>query len=211
MKVLALNGSPKAKGNTATALEFALAEIRAAGMETEMITIGHKEIRGCIGCGKCAEAKNGKCAAFNDTVNELMPKLFEADGLLLGSPVYFAGINGAFKAFLDRAFFVSWVNGGLLRMKPGAGVVACRRSGGTAAFDQLNKYFTISEMPTVASCYWNVIHGFAPDEAKQDPEGRRIMQTLGRNMVYMLKLQEEAGDRVALPEVVEPATTNFVR
>ena len=211
MKVLAINGSPKTHGNTAFALELVLQEIRNEGIDAELITIGQKDIRGCIGCGQCGEKKNGRCCAFDDTVNALLPKLVEADGIVLGSPVYFAGINGTLKAFLDRAFFVSWVNGGLLRLKVGAGVVALRRSGGSTAFDQLNKYFMISEMTTVGSCYWNIIHGFSPGESEQDPEGGRIMKTLGRNMAWLLKLRQRAGDQVALPESVEPAMTNFVR
>ncbi|MDR0391669.1 MAG: flavodoxin family protein, partial [Planctomycetaceae bacterium] len=149
--------------------------------------------------------------SFDDTVNELLPKMIAADGLVLGSPVYFSGINGTIKSFLDRAFFVSWVNGGLFRLKIGASVVAARRSGGTPAFDQLNKYFQISELMTVGSCYWNVIHGFSPGEANQDLEGLQIVRTLGRNLAWMLKLVEHGKGHVAPPISEEPVMTNFVR
>jgi multimeric flavodoxin WrbA len=211
MKVLAINGSPKPNGNTALALQELLREVQNEGIETELITIGNKIIRGCISCGRCAEQKNGQCAAFNDTVNEVLPKMVEADGLVLGSPVYFSGINGTIKSFLDRAFFVSLVNGNLLRLKIGASVVAVRRSGGTAAFDQLNKYFQISELMTVGSCYWNVIHGRSPGEINQDLEGLRIVRTLGRNLAWLLKLVEHGKGHVALPVQEAPVQTNFVR
>lgn len=211
MKVLAINGSPKAQGNTATALQALLHEVAREKIETEMVTIGNKEIRGCIGCGRCAEKKNGKCAAFDDAVNELLPKMIEADGLVLGSPVYFSGINGTIKSFLDRAFYVARVNGNLMRLKPGAALVALRRSGGTVSFDQLNKYFQISEMTTIGSCYWNVVHGTTPGEVEQDPEGMHIARTLGRNLAWHLRLIEHGKDAVARPEQGEPVWTNFVR
>ncbi|MDR1963876.1 MAG: flavodoxin family protein [Planctomycetaceae bacterium] len=211
MKVLAINGSPKPNGNTALALQTLLREVQNEGIETELITIGNQIIHGCIGCGRCAEQKNGQCISFDDAVNEILPKMIEADGLVLGSPVYFSGINGTIKSFLDRAFFVSWVNGGLLRLKIGASVVAVRRSGGTAAFDQLNKYFQISELMTVGSCYWNVIHGFSPGEINQDLEGLHIVRTLGRNLAWLLKIVEYGKGHVTLPVQEEPVMTNFVR
>ncbi|MDR2117254.1 MAG: flavodoxin family protein [Planctomycetaceae bacterium] len=211
MKVLAINGSPKPNGNTAQSLQILLQTVQEEGIETELITIGNKKIHGCIGCAQCAEQQNGRCAAFDDTVNELLPKMIAADGLVLGSPVYFSGINGTMKSFLDRAFFVSYTNGGLLRLKIGASVVAVRRSGGTAAFDQLNKYLQISELMTVGSCYWNVIHGFSPGEIYQDFEGLRILRTLGRNLAWMLKLVEHGQGHVTPPTSEEIVTTNFVR
>jgi multimeric flavodoxin WrbA len=211
MKVLAINGSPKPDGNTALVLQTLLRVVQNEDIETELVTIGNKIIHGCIGCLRCAEQKNGRCISFDDSVNELLPKMVAADGIVLGSPVYFAGINGTIKSFLDRAFFVSWVNGGLFRLKIGAAVVAVRRSGGTAAFDQLNKYFQISELMTVGSCYWNVIHGFNPGEINQDLEGLQIVRTLGRNLVWMLKLIENGNGKVALPVQEEPVMTNFVR
>lgn len=211
MKLLAINGSPKSNGNTATAINVLFEEVRKDGIETELIHIGNKSIRGCIGCGQCGEKQNGKCNAFNDEVNEFLPKLTAADAIVIGSPVYFSGINGTLKSFLDRAFFVSWVNGGLLRLKPGAGIVSLRRSGGSAAFDQLNKYFQISEMMVVSSCYWNIIHGFAPGEAEQDLEGLNIMRALGRNLAWTLKLIENGEGKVPKPQLGEAVMTNFIR
>ncbi len=211
MKVLAINGSPKPSGNTAQALQILLHEVKNAGIDTELVTIGNKSIRGCIGCGQCAEKKNGRCIPFDDTVNELLPKMIEADGIVLGSPVYYSGVNGTIKSFLDRAFFVAGSNGSLFRLKIGASLVAVRRSGGTAAFDQLNKYFQISEMMTVGSCYWNVIHGLVPGEIEQDAEGLRITRTLGRNLAWLLKLVENGKGCVAPPQPEQRIMTNFVR
>jgi multimeric flavodoxin WrbA len=210
MKVLAINGSPREDGNTAQAIKVLFEELQKEGIETEVVTIGQKTIHGCISCFKCGENKDGRCASFNDSVNELLAKMAEADGIVLGSPVYFSGINGTLKAFLDRVFFVSWMNGGLLRLKIGASVVAVRRSGGTEAFDQLNKYFQISELMTFGSCYWNVIHGFMPGEIQQDAEGLSIVRTLGRNMAWLLKLAEHGKGTVKPPEPGEAVMTNFV-
>lgn len=211
MKVLAINGSPKSNGNTAQALKILLREVEDQGIETELVTIGNKEIRGCIACTQCAKQKNGRCNAFDDIVNEILPKMVAADGIVLGSPVYYAGINGTIKSFLDRAFFASNSNGEPFRLKFGASVVAVRRSGGTVAVDQLNKYFQISEMTTVGSCYWNIIHGLVPGEIEQDAEGLRIVRTLGRNLAWLLKLAEYGKGHVAMPEPTEFAFTNFVR
>ena len=211
MKVLAINGSPKPTGNTAQALQHLLREVQNEGIDTELITIGNKPIHGCIGCGQCGEKKNRRCVAFDDTVNEVLPKMIEADALVFGSPVYFAGINGTMKSFLDRTFYVTRVNGELLRLKIGASVVALRRSGGTTAFDQLNKYIQISEMTTVGSCYWNIVHGMVPGEIEQDAEGIRVVRTLGRNLAWLMKLADNGKKSVALPQQLEPARTNFVR
>ncbi|MDR0871110.1 MAG: flavodoxin family protein [Planctomycetaceae bacterium] len=211
MKVLAINGSPKPDGNTATALKALLNEVETEGIETELITLGSESIHGCIGCCQCMEKQDKRCSAFDDAVNELMPKLIAADALVLGSPVYFSGINGTLKAFLDRAFFVAWVNGAPFRLKPGVGYVAARRSGGTAAFEQLNKYFQISEMPVVSSCYWNVGHGFGPGEIRQDGEGLYIARTAGRNLAWLLKLIENGKGKVSPPKREDGVTTNFVR
>lgn len=211
MKVLAINGSPKTKGNTAGSLQILMNELEENAIETELITIGNKSIRGCIGCAQCMEKQDGICHAFDDTVNELLPKLIAADGIVIGSPVYFAGINGTLKSFLDRAFFVAIVSGGLLRLKPGAGIVALRRSGGTAAFEQLNKYFQITEMMTVGSCYWNIVHGFQPGEISGDPEGLRCVRTLGRNFAWLIKSIEAGKKTVPEPEILDIVMTNFVR
>jgi len=212
MKIIALNGSPKENGNTAQALQVLLGEVQKKGIETELITIGNKMIHGCIGCGKCREAQNGTCVAFpNDAVNELMPKLAAADAIVLGSPTYFAGVNGTMKSFLDRAFYISLANGGLFRLKYGAAVVVLRRGGGTAAFDELNKYFQISEMTVASGCYWSAVHGLVPGELLQDLEGLRILRVQGRNLAYLLQLAEHGKGHVPLPEREERVSTNFVR
>jgi len=212
MKVIAINGSPNDNGNTAQALQVLLGEVEKQGIETELVTIGNKMIHGCIGCGKCREAQNGTCVAFpNDIVNELLPKLTAADAIVLGSPTYFAGINGTMKSLLDRVFFVSHVNGVLFRLKYGAAVVVLRRGGGTAAFDELNKYFQISEMTIASGCYWTAVHGRVPGELMQDLEGLRVLRVQGRNLAYLLQLAQHGKDRVPLPEREEPVVTSFVR
>ena len=212
MKVIAINGSPKNDGNTAQALQVLLGEAQKKGIETELVTIGNKMVHGCISCGKCREVQNGQCTAFpNDAVNELMPKLTTADAIVLGSPTYFAGINGTMKSFLDRTFYVSFSNGGLLRLKYGAAVVVLRRGGGTAAFDELNKYFQISEMTIASGCYWSAVHGRVPGEVHQDLEGLRVLRTQGRNLAYLLQLAEHGKAHVPLPEREEPVSTNFIR
>jgi multimeric flavodoxin WrbA len=212
MKVIAINGSPNDNGNTAQALHVLLGEVQKKGFETELATIGNKMIHGCIGCARCREAQNGTCIAFpNDPVNEWLPKLIAADAIVLGSPTYFAGINGTMKSFLDRVFYVSFGNGGLLRLKYGAAVVVLRRGGGTAAFDELNKYFQISEMTIASGCYWTAIHGRVPGEILQDLEGLRVLRTQGRNLAYLLQLAEHGKGDVSLPEREEPVMTSFVR
>ena len=212
MKVIAINGSPKKEGNTAQALQVLLGEIQKQGIETELVTIGNEMIHGCIGCGKCREAQNGTCIAFpKDAVNELMPKLIAADAMVFGSPTYFAGINGTLKSFLDRVFYISFGNGGLFRLKYGAAVAVLRRGGGTAAFDELNKYFQISEMTIASGCYWTAVHGRVPGELLQDIEGLRVLRVQGRNLAYLLQLAEHGKEHVPLPEQEEPVSTNFVR
>jgi len=212
MKIIAINGSPKKNGNTAQALQILLGEAAKKGIETELVTIGNKVVHGCIGCGMCREAQNGTCVAFpNDAVNELIPKLTVADAIVLGSPTYFAGINGTMKSFLDRVFYVSLGNGGLFRLKFGAAIVVLRRGGGTAAFDELNKYFQIAEMPIASGCYWGAVHGRVPGEVNQDLEGLRILRVLGRNLTYLLQLAEYGKGHIPLPDREEPVSTNFVR
>lgn len=208
MKVLAINGSPKSDGNTATALQAVLKELESEGIETEMITIGQKVVRGCIGCGWCGAQQKKRCV-FDDEVNEWLPRIIEADGILLGSPVYYSGINGSLKSFLDRVYYVAGGNGALMRHKVGAGVVAVRRSGGSTAFDQLNKYFLISEMVVVGSGYWNIIHGRLPGEASRDEEGLAIMRTLGRNMAWVLRSLDR--NRKERPPYEKRPMTNFIR
>ena len=204
-KVLLLNGSPHAKGCTYTALMEVAAELNKAGVETELIQIGHKPIRGCIACGYCYT--HPQCA-IDDEVNEIAPKLAECDGLVIGSPVYYASAAGALSAFLDRLFYSKHID---MTMKVGAAVVSCRRGGASATFDQLNKYFTISGMPVASSQYWNSIHGNTAEEAKQDLEGMQVMRALGRNMAFLIKSIALGREQFGLPEKEPRVGTNFIR
>ena len=206
MQVLLINGSPHPKGSTATALATVAQQLEKAGIETTTLHVGHKAIRGCIACGKCA--RTGLCVFKDDPVNECVERMREADGLVVGSPVYYAAPNGALCAFLDRLFYMK---SGAYAYKPAAAVVSCRRGGASAAFDRLNKYFTISCMPIVSSQYWNSVHGNTPEEVRQDKEGLQIMRTLGDNMAWLLKCLGAAKGTVPYP-VREPWTpTNFIR
>jgi len=182
MKVLLINGSPNGDGCTYTALMEVASALELNGVETEMFHIGTGPQRGCLGCGKCWEL--GKCVFNDDMCNELAEKIKSSDGLVIGSPVYYAGPNGALCALLDRVFFSS---SGNYKHKPAACIVSCRRGGASSAFDRLNKYFTISQMPVVSSQYWNAVHGNTPDEVLRDFEGLQIMRTLGNNMAWLLK------------------------
>jgi multimeric flavodoxin WrbA len=182
MKVLLINGSPHKEGCTYTALHEVAGALEKQGIETKIFHIGLGPFRGCIACHKCAEL--GKCVFDDDVCNELTRLAIEADGIVIGSPVYFSGPNGALLAVLDRVFVSS---GGNLRYKPGAAVVSCRRGGASATFDRLNKYFTIMQMPVVSSQYWNSVHGFVPEHVRKDQEGLQIMRTLGNNMAWLLK------------------------
>ena len=205
MKVLLINGSPHAQGNTALALGEAARELEKLGVQTETMHIGNKDIRGCISCGSCANT--GKCV-FNDAVNEAAAKLAEADGLIVGSPVYYASPNGTLLSFLDRLFFST---GALDKtMKVGASVVVCRRGGASASFDALNKYFTICNMPVVSSQYWNSVHGLTPGEAAQDGEGLQTMRTLARNMAFLMRAIADAKAKYGLPEKEEPIFAHFI-
>lgn len=206
MKVLLINGSPHEFGCTYTALAEVERALQAEGVETELLYIGSHAISGCLGCGYCA--KNGKCVQ-KDAVNEALEKALAADGLVLGSPVHYAAIAGQASSFFDRLFYASV---GRFANKPGTGIVSCRRGGASAAFDELNKYFTISNMPVVSGTYWNQVHGNTPDEVKQDLEGMQNMRALGRNMAWLLKCIEQGkAAGVALPVQEEKIKTNFVR
>ncbi len=205
MKALLINGSPHANGCTFTALSIVAEELQKNGIETEIVHIGNKDIRGCIACGKCAEL--GRCV-FNDMVNEVAPKFEQADGLVVGSPVYYAGPNGTLTNLLDRLFFSTPFD---KRMKVGAAVVSARRGGTTAAFDRLNKYFTISEMPVVSSRYWNMVHGHTPEDVMKDEEGVQIMRILGRNMAFLIRAIAAERERNGLPEKEVTNYTNFIR
>ena len=210
MKVLAINGSPKKNGNTAFALQTVLGELERAGIQTETVHVGIKAIRGCIACGSCARSQDSSCA-LDDGANEWIKKMIEAEGIVIGSPVYYAGINGTLKSFLDRAFYVAGANGRKMRHKVGAGVVVARRGGTTASLDQLNKYFTIAEMLMPSSNYWNMIHGAAPNEATGDLEGVQTMRVLGQNMAWLLKVLDYAKGHVPEPEAEQKVFTNFIR
>lgn len=205
MKVLILNGSPHAKGNTAMALEEMAKIFEADGIEVETVHLGHLPIHGCMGCGACYKLK--KCA-IDDIVNELAIKFEEADALLVGTPVYYAAANSTLTACLDRLFYSTRFD---KRMKVGAAIAVARRGGLTSTFDQLNKYFTISEMPIASSCYWNGIHGGIPGEVYQDAEGLRIMRTLAKNMVFLMRSIDLGKKEYGLPEREPKAFTNFIR
>lgn len=206
MKVLLINGSPRAKGNTSIALNEMIKVFEAAGVETEIIHIGHRDIRGCIACGNCF--KLGRCV-FNDIVNEVAPKFMEADGLVVGTPVYYSSPNATLIAFLDRLFYSTFAKD--KTMKVGAGVVICRRGGASASFDVLNKYFTITGMAIAGSQYWNMAYGLEPGEAVQDSEGMQTMRTLARNMTFLMKSIALGKEKFGLPEKEEWTPTHFIR
>lgn len=205
MKVLMLNGSPKAKGNTATALLEIAGILEKEGIVCEIVHVGHLPIRGCVACLSCR--KNGKCA-IDDIVNELSPKLEACDGLVVASPVYYAAANSTLTALLDRLFYSTTFD---KRMKVGASVAVARRGGTTATFDQLNKYFAISGMPIATSQYWNILHGGAPGEVVEDKEGMQTMRTLAHNMAFLMKSIALGKETFGLPEKEPGVRTNFVR
>ena len=205
MKVLLINGSPNARGNTAIALAEMAKVFESEGIETENIHVGNKAVRGCIACRKCAE--KGRCV-FDDLVNETAPKFEAADGIVVGSPVYYAGPNATVQAFLDRLFFSTRFD---KTMKVGAAAVVCRRGGASASFDRINKYFTISGMPVASSQYWNSVHGGAPGEAVQDDEGMQTMRVLARNMAFLIKSIALGREKYGLPEKEERVYTHYIR
>ena len=204
MKVLILNGSPRVNGNTSIAIREMESIFTANGVEVETVQIGNKDIRGCIACGYCS--KEGKCV-FDDVVNELAPKFEEADGLVIASPVYYASANATLIACLDRLFYSTRFN---KTMKVGASVVCARRGGCSSTFDELNKYFTISNMPIASSQYWNSIHGRGHGEAEMDEEGKQTMRVLARNMVFLMKSIALGKEQFGLPETEERAWTHFI-
>ena len=205
MKVLLINGSPRRNGCTFTALSEVEKTLHREGIETELVQLGAKAVQGCIACGRCKTL--GRCVC-DDLVNETAPKLEAADGLVVGSPVYYASANGSLIAFLDRLFYSTPFD---KTMKAGAAVLSCRRGGASASFDELNKYFTISGMPVVSSQYWNSVHGNTPEEVGQDLEGLQIMRTLGRNMAFLVKSIVLGREKLGLPEKEPRISTNFIR
>lgn len=204
MKVLMINGSPRENGNTAIALDEMKNVFEAEGVETEIVQVGNKNVRGCVACGRCA--KLGKCV-FDDIVNELAPDFEAADGLVIASPVYYASANATLIAVLDRLFYSTPFS---KAMKVGASVVCARRGGCSATFDELNKYFTITNMPVASSQYWNSIHGCEPGEAVQDEEGRQTMRTLARNMTFLMKSIALGKEKYGLPDIEKHIFTNFI-
>ena len=202
MKVLLINGSPHKEGCTYTALSEVAAQLQKHEIETEIFWIGNQPIRGCIDCRSCWG--KGRCVFDDDSVNQCIQKIIQADGLVVGTPVYYAGANGALLAVLDRMFYAASAR---LRFKPAAAVASARRAGTTPAIDQVNKYFQISCMPVVSSNYWPMVHGKTADDVAQDAEGLQIMRVLGRNMAWLLK----ATAQVPAPEVEPKVMTNFIR
>jgi multimeric flavodoxin WrbA len=205
MKVLLINGSPRPGGCTYTGLSIIKEQLAHNGVDSEIYQVGNKPVAGCIGCMSCRAA--GKCVFNDDLVNTVAEDLRKADGIILGSPVHFASAAGAATSFFDRLFYSIGFNA--LKLKFGASIVSCRRGGATATFDQLNKYFTIAEMPIVSSCYWNQIHGFTPEDVYKDEEGVRTLRVLANNMAYLIKCKTAAN--IPEPEMLPWAMTNFIR
>ena len=205
MKVLLINGSPNANGCTFTALSEVAKTLNENGVDTEIVHVGNKDIRGCIGCRKCRE--NGKCV-FNDLVNEVAPRFTECDGIIVGSPVYFSSANGSVVSFMDRLFYSVSCD---KTMKVGAAVVSARRTGCSSTFDVLNKYFSISGMPIAPSQYWNEVHGYTPDDVRKDEEGMQTMRVLGKNMAFLIKSIALGKERYGLPEKETRIFTHFIR
>ena len=208
MKVLLVNGGPHEKGCTYTALCEIEKELNANGIDSEVFWLGNKAVRGCIGCGGCAK-NNGHCVFDDDIANILIDKAAECDGFVFGSPVHYAAPSGTICAVLDRAFYAGGKN---FKYKPGAAILSCRRAGSTAAFDVLNKYFTISNMPLVSSGYWNMVHGSKAEDVLKDEEGLQIMRTLGKNMAWILKCIDcGKNNSISRPEEETKIRTNFIR
>ena len=205
MKVLIINGSPRVNGNTAIAVNEMAGVFHAEGVETDIVQVGNKDVRGCIACGQCAGM--GKCV-FDDIENELAPKFEAADGLVVASPVYYASANATLIAVLDRLFYSTHFD---KTMKVGASVVCARRGGCSATFDELNKYFTISNMPVASSQYWNSIHGREPGQADMDEEGKQTMRVLARNMTFLMKCIALGRNQFGLPETEGRVWTHFIR
>lgn len=206
MKVLIINGSPRVNGNTSLALEQMMKIFKNNAIEVDYIQIGNMNIRGCTACAACHNGRDG--CVIDDIVNELAPKFYECDGMVVASPVYYANANATLIALLDRLFYSTSFD---KRMKVGASVAVARRGGCSATFDQLNKYFTISGMPVASSQYWNSVHGGAKGEAEKDLEGLQTMRTLANNMIFLMKSIELGKEKFGLPEKEKPERTSFVR
>jgi multimeric flavodoxin WrbA len=205
MKVIAFNGSPRPNGSTAHGISIIAAELNKAGIETETVQIGNLKIQGCLACEKCREL--GHCVIANDPVNECFEKMQEADGIILASPVYYGGIAGTFKSFLDRLFFPR----AKMQYKVGTSVVSVRRAGGVSVFQQLNNYFNLAQIIITPGIYWDVIHGGVAEKLSEDEEGQCIMETQGKNMAWLLKCIEAGKKETPLPELPKRVWTNFIR
>ena len=205
MKVLLINGSPDSKGCIATAMGLVTEVLQAEGIETELIHIGNKDIRGCIACRRCKQT--GKCV-FNDLVNDVSPKLAEADGIVVGSPVYFGTPNGTVLSFMQRLFYSCGCD---LHMKVGASIVSCRRGGNSATFETLNQFYGISGMPTVPSTYWNDVHGYKSEDVLADPEAVETVRNMATNMAFMIKSIQAGKDQYGKPDVKHTQFVNYIR
>ena len=211
MKVIAINGSPRKNGNTSILIQTVFEELKTQGIDTEEINVGTKTFRGCMACMKCAENLDGHCVIKTDNLNDIIDKMREADGIILGSPVYCANLSGQMKVFMDRASLVSAVNGNIMTRKVGAAVMAVRRAGALSAFHSLNSFFTILQMVVVGSSYWNMGFGLEEGEVKQDEEDLQTMRNLGKNMSWLIKSIDVAKDTVVEPETNVEVSTNFIR
>ena len=209
MKVILINGSPKSAGCTYTALNIVAESLKAEGVDAEIVHVGTEPIRGCMGCGTCAKTGEGKCVYNDDAVNSIIEKIADADGLVVGTPVHYAAASGVISSLMDR---VCYAGGRKLAFKPATAVVSCRRGGASAAFDQINKYFSILNMPIVSSNYWNMVHGNTPDEVLKDEEGVQTMRQLGKNMAWLIKSIKIAQENGMPKPVAEPKIkTNYIR
>ncbi|MDR0766685.1 MAG: flavodoxin family protein [Odoribacteraceae bacterium] len=211
MRVVAFNGSPRKEGNTARAINTVADELRAREIDVETVHVGNKTIAGCVACGQCARNRDNRCAAHRDDVNRWIEMITAADGLIIASPVYFAGINGTMKAFLDRAAYVLSRGGGVARYKVGTALVAVRRAGGSTALDSLHHYLQFLEILTPASNYWNIIHGRLPGEVERDDEGQQTLRVLGRNMAWLMHAVQRGKQSIPLPATEEKISTHFIR
>jgi len=211
MKVVAVNGSPRKGGNTGTLLKRVCDRLETHGIETEIIQIGGELLSGCTACGACFKTKNNRCIIYNDPMNEWMEKIFEADGLLLGSPTYFSDVSMEMKALIDRLGYVAIANDQALANKVGAAVTAVRRAGGQHTLDTMNHLFSILQMPIATSSYWNIGYGAAKGESEQDTEGMQTMDNLAENMAWLMKCIEAGKDTVPLPNIDRSKMMNFIR
>lgn len=211
MKVIGFNGSARKDGNTSVLIQKVFESLEAEGIETKLVNLGARSVNGCLACMKCFEKQDGHCVQAKDPLNDWLDEMKTADGIILGTPVYFADVSGQLKCFMDRTGMVAVANGNMFKRKPAAAVVAVRRAGAVSAFHSVNAYFTIAEMIVVGSSYWNMGFGMNKGEVTQDGEGLQTMRNLGQNMAWLLKSIEAAKDKVKTPETAVTVMTNFIR